>query len=286
MPEITVSAIIVTHNSAALILRCLESLMPQISGRDEIILFDNSSNDATVSSVKSTFPHIRIETSVKNLGFAAACNSAAAKASGHFLLFVNPDLMLDIDCFNQLVKFLSNQDDCGLVTARLRYPDGAFQPNCREYPSLENLVFSRGSFLRRLGIVRDRGRYTLPDFQEATAVPVASATCILITREFFRELDGFDPRFFLFMEDTDLCFRVRQAGKKIYFLPRAEAVHEWGRGAAVSRARRLYHHHHSLWKYFLKHHPNGFSLLLLPLLLVVNYILQLISTPGEMNTSG
>ena len=121
--------------------------------------------------------------------------------------------------------------------------------------------------------------YTLGDCSETTEIPAVSATCLMVERDFFLSLGGFDERFFLFMEDTDLCLRIGQAGRKIYFVPEAGAVHRWGTGASVSLAKRSWHHHRSVWKYFLKHYPNGFSLFLLPALLFVNFILRAIAGP-------
>jgi N-acetylglucosaminyl-diphospho-decaprenol L-rhamnosyltransferase len=107
-------------------------------------------------------------------------------------------------------------------------------------------------------------------------VPAAAATCLLTERELFKSVDGFDPRYFMFMEDTDLCRKLSLAGKKVYFIPGAGAIHRWGKGAHVSRARRLFYQHRSVWQYFLKHYPNGFSLFLLPLVLLINFTLKLL----------
>ncbi|UCD95478.1 MAG: glycosyltransferase family 2 protein, partial [Candidatus Zixiibacteriota bacterium] len=165
----------------------------------------------------------------------------------------------------------------GAVCARMRNPDGSFQATARRFPTMRNIFFSRGSMLEA-GIkpMLPAESYTLDDYSETTEVPAASATCLMIEKEFFRSLNGFDERFFLFMEDTDLCLRVRQAGRKIYFVPEAGAVHRWGTGSSVSVIKRSWLHHRSVWKYFLKHYPNGFSLFLLPVFLFVNFILRAI----------
>jgi len=108
---------------------------------------------------------------------------------------------------------------------------------------------------------------------------------VMIRRALFAEAGGFDKRFFMFMEDTDLSLRLCQLGYRNLFVPSAGGVHHWGKGSQAGRTRRVYYHHVSLWKYFLKHFPNGFSVVLLPLLLLVNFIL-VIMLPARGARSG
>ncbi|MCX6834819.1 MAG: hypothetical protein NTW07_06755, partial [candidate division Zixibacteria bacterium] len=122
---------------------------------------------------------------------------------------------------------------------------------------------------------------TLPDFRETTEVPAVAATMTMVRRALFAEAGGFDKRFFMFMEDTDLSLRLHQLGHRNLFTPTAGGVHHWGKGARAGRTRRAYYHHVSLWKYFLKHFPNGFSVMLLPVLLLANFLLvTILSTRG------
>jgi hypothetical protein len=145
------------------------------------------------------------------------------------------------------------------------------------------LIFSRGSALSGLLSSPDsrRERYTLPDFRETTEVPAVAATMTMVRRARFIEAGGFDKRFFMFMEDTDLSLRLHQLGHRNLFAPSAGGVHNWGKGSRAGRVRRAYYHHVSLWKYFLKHFPNGFSVMLLPVLLLANFLLVIaFSTRG------
>ncbi len=279
----SVTAVIVTFNSADSINNCLASLLPQLMpAGGEIILIDNKSTDSTVLSVKGRYPEVKIITSPKNIGFAAACNAAARSAVGEYLLFVNPDLILDDNAISMMIDCYERRGDCGIVTARLRHPDGRFQANCRQFPTISNIFLSRGSILQRYRLLKDNGAHTLPDYSEITSVPATSATCLMIRRSLFNELKGFDSRFFLFMEDTDLCQRTRQAGKSTYFTPHAGAIHLWGRGSNIAAWKRDFHQHFSVWKYFLKYYPNGFSVLALPALLAINFAVKtILKGPGR-----
>jgi GT2 family glycosyltransferase len=271
-----VSVIIVTHNSLPALTDCLESLGPAAAGLSfELIVVDNNSSDAGTGIVTERFPDSQIIENQTNRGFAAACNQGAKAASGEFLLFLNPDVQVDPGAVRALVEVAHVTDRAGLVSGRLRNPDGSFQATCRQFPTIQNMIFSRGSvFSRWFGPGRATARYTLPDSPETTEVSAVAATLVLINRELFVTMRGFDERFFMFMEDTDLSFRLYLADYHNLFAPTAGGVHRWGYGSDAGRIRRLRYHHLSIWKYFLRHFPNGFSVLLLPFLLFVNFCLK------------
>ena len=277
IPEVT--AIIVTYNSAECIHSCLVRLTNELEGIDgEIIVFDNNSSDNTVEQVKAFEPLCKIVESDKNLGFAAANNIAVENAHGKYILFANPDTILDEGSVSRLVSALKKQPDAGAVVGRMRNPDGSFQPTCRKVPNSRNIFLSRGSVLSRMMLPsKRRNPFTMDDFDKITEVPAAAATCMLIDREFFSRIGGFDNRFFLFAEDVDLSVRIRQNDRKVYFVPEAGAVHQWGKGARVSSVKRSMHHHVAVWKYFMKHYPNGFSLFVLPAALFLNFTIRAIT---------
>jgi len=279
----TVSVVIVTCNSLPSALTCLQRL--NASGSDavsQIIVVDNASKDGTTDAIRQTHPDVTIITNQDNLGFAYACNHGAEAATGEYLLFLNPDLEIDPDAISCLVAVARSTRKAGLVAGRLRYSDGAFQANCRNFPTVTNLLFSRGSVMGRLLLSRrslHAGFYSLPDYDCVTEVPAVAATMALIKRDLFRRMRGFDARFFLYMEDTDLSLRLHYAGFVNLFVPDAGGVHGFGQGSRIGRFKRSWYHHQSVWKYFLKHFPNGFSLILLPVLLTFNMILGAIVPP-------
>lgn len=271
---LTVSIIIVTHNSRATILDCL-SVIPAACGETsrEIIVIDNRSTDGTPDLIREKAAEVRIIQQTRNIGFGRACNAGALAAVGEYLLFLNPDAMLDSGAVPRLLNAQIGQSRTAFAVPRLRFPDGRFHPSCRHLPTIGNMVFSRGSSVMKI-VSQISGntstRYTLPDYGDTTPVPAVAGTVAMIPRALFMQVGGFDPRFFLYMEDTDLCARLGQNGYQHLFVPRAGAVHRWGRGSAAGKLIRIARHHMSVWKYFLKHYPNGFSVILLPLILLVN----------------
>ncbi|MFQ5452825.1 MAG: glycosyltransferase, partial [Candidatus Zixiibacteriota bacterium] len=224
------------------------------------------------------FPGAVIIKNKKNIGFAAACNLGAQKAHKDYLLFYNPDLLIDAGAVNNLLDVYRLKENVGAVTGRMRFPDGAFQATCRNFPTIYNILFSRGSALS--GLLLRKNNYTLPDFENLTEVPAVAGTLLLIKKKLFLLIDRFDERFFMYMEDTDLCLRLHRAGYKNYYVPTAGGVHWWGQGSQTGNSVRQWYHHSSVWKYFLKHFPNGFSLIVLPVILFINLLLK-IAFPGS-----
>lgn len=278
-----VSVIIVTYNSLPSLQECLKTLLHRTGEIDwELIVIDNNSVDGSASSVREHFPDATVIEQFRNLGFAAACNEGAGLATGEHLLFLNPDVLLDSGAIEALQQVLTSTEKAGVVSARLRFPDGSFQPTCRRWPTAGNLLFSRGSILSRL--LRQESRYTLPDQDSVSEVPACAGTAMMIDHSLFDRIGQFDRRYFMYMEDTDLCFRLGRSGYRNLFVPSAGGIHDWGKGSSVGQLRRKWYHHVSCWRYFLKHSPNGFSIVLLPALLLLNFLLAAI-LPG-MNREG
>lgn len=284
MSSDSLSIIIVSYNSLPALADCLHGLRAELRPAvDEVILVDNRSTDQSVATARQIIPGVHVIPNTKNRGFAKACNQGAEAARGEFLLFVNPDVLLDTGAITELRRALREHPEGGLAAARMRFADGRFQPTCRVFPTATNILFSRGSAVSRWF---GKSWYTLPDYGETTEVEAVAATCVMIRRSVFNKMDGFDERFFMFMEDTDLSLRLYRSGYANLFVPTAGGSHGWGTGASAGRLRRAWLHHHSVWQYFLKHAPNGFSMILLPVLLGINFMVIAIVPPRRTNGKG
>jgi len=264
---------------------CLESLRRSLESiPHELIVVDNASSDDSPTVARDIFPESEIILNRSNAGFAAGCNIGAKRAHGKYLLFLNPDVKVDLDGVAELRKTFSQKSKVGAATGRMRFSDGRFQPTCREFPTINNLIFSRGFFLSRwLG---SQGSYTLPDSNEVVEVPAAAATMMMVENNLFKSIGGFDNRFFVYLEDTDLCLRLNRSGFKNYFVPGAGGVHLWCRGSNSGRIRRSWYHHWSMWQYFLKHFPNGFALMVMPLLMLINFSLTVVTSAAASKGGG
>lgn len=269
-----ISIIIVNHLTSDILADCLHAI--DASNTDialEVIIVNNPSGQTLPDTNTIQFP-VRVVDTDERLGFGAACNFGAKLAGGDYLLFLNPDVVPAPDSISALYDWArSNPGD--FVTGRLTGRDGEFQPSCRRFPTIGNILFSRGSFLGRL-IKNTGGHYTYPDYASPETVDSAAAALLLVPRECFEALGGFDETFFMYMEDTDLCYRHFLHGGRTWYLPGADAVHGWGQSTGRYRFRRILWHHISVWKYFVKHYRSPGGILFVMVLLTANCCLSLL----------
>jgi glycosyltransferase involved in cell wall biosynthesis len=201
-----ITAIIVNRDGEATLGRCLESLDgPGI----EVVLVDNASEDGSLSLVRERFPKVTVLPQKSNLGFAAANNLAAEKASGEALLLLNNDAWLETGALELLANRLRGRSDVGLAAPRLEYPDGG--PQFAWSPV-------RGVFGEVIQILRnpfESHPWAHGTLMRATARLLGplwyTAACVLVRSEAWRSVGGFDERFFMYFEDVDLCIRLGNA---------------------------------------------------------------------------
>lgn len=269
------SVVIVNHYSEDVLGDCLAALAAGGPAQGlEIILVDNPARDNAPAFPIPAGLTVRRVVAGERLGFSAACNLGAAEAGGRFLLFLNPDVCVARPAPTKLMTALTEHRHVGAAVGRLITPEGRFQPSCRRFPTAARLTLSRGSILGRM-IRPKTGPYTLPDYSVPTEVEAAAAAMMMLRKEVFERIGGFDPGFFMYMEDTDLCYRLREGGYATLYVPEAEGVHLWGHSTARYRFRRLIWHHRSVWRYFVKHRAAGASRLVLAPALVANCLLSL-----------
>ncbi len=215
-----VSAIVLNYRSPKDAVCCIESLRKQTIASDmEILIVDNHSQDDSIGTFRATLssiPRVRIVENPSNEGFSRGNNMASRYAKGRFLLFVNPDNILPPDAVQRMVRVLDDNEDVGIVGPGLEYPNGMLRPSARAFPSLRDLV------RKRLMPRRWHKRYHQEIVEEPQAIRRVDwlvGACLLIRRELFEQLHGFDERFFLFFEDIDLCRRCHALGKQVLFAP-------------------------------------------------------------------
>ena len=248
-----VSAIVVSYNTRDDLLRCLEALGAQAGVPLETIVVDNASTDGTVDAVRARFPDVHLLANAANLGFSRANNLGLGRARGSFVLVLNSDCEVRPGAVAALCAILEARPEVAIVGPRTVGTDGA--PQVSFGPSLTPLAEWRQGRLVRGVKAGDadalrRARALADHEQEPDWV---SASCFLARRAVLEAIGGFDESFFLYEEDVDLCVRVRQAGGRILYTPRAEVVHHLGRSMerAPERARLEYHRSHL--RFYAKH---------------------------------
>ncbi|MGH3715146.1 MAG: glycosyltransferase family 2 protein [Micromonosporaceae bacterium] len=224
-----VSVIVVSYQTRELVLRCLAALRPGVPA--EVIVVDNGSSDGSADAIKAAFPQVTLVRLNQNIGWGRAVNAAAGHACGDYLLLLNPDAVGVGDVVSELAGFAAAYPENKLYTGRtLRADGGDDWLSCFALPSL----WGYACFALGLSSVFRHSRLfnpeSLPWYDRRTVreVPAASGCLLLVERAAFETLGGFDPRYFLYSEDTDLCARAAAYGWRPLLDPDAAVIHVGG----------------------------------------------------------
>jgi GT2 family glycosyltransferase len=244
---VSVSGVVVTHGSHPDLRRCLESLAPQV---DELVVVANLPLELELP------PGARLLENERPLGFGANVNRGVAETKSDFIVIANPDTEPAPDAVAILAEFASGGPRRGIVGPQLRYPDGRWQPSRRRFPTVSGTLVRRTP-LRYLArpFERQRGHYLL-DERPDEPVPAdwMLAAFLLLRRELFDELGGFDERFRLYGEDIELCYRAAKAGWERWYVPQAIVTHRYA--AEIDRklmTRRTLWHWRGIARFVRKH---------------------------------
>jgi GT2 family glycosyltransferase len=265
MPEQSkpmVSALVVSHNVKDLLLQCLRAFYATSDVPVEVVVVDNASTDGSAAAVTAEFPKATVLLEQKNLGYGRAANIGLERCQGRFVLLLNPDVTVDPQAVGRLSDFLMTRPEAGAVGPRVLMPDGSLDPDCRRSFPVPSTLFYRTVGLSRLFPKSPRfGRHNMGHVDEADMheMDAGSADCLMLRKTAVDRIGFFDPRYFMFGEDIDLCYRLKLGGWKVFYLPTARATHH--KRAATTKAQReaLYERHRAMWTYHFKHHAQDVS---------------------------
>ncbi len=244
------SVIIVSFNTCATLLRCLES----IAGTAPVCVVDNASSDGTQAAVRAHFPHVQLLALPTNRGFSVAVNAGARLVGGDCLLLLNPDTEVPPGGIAEMERGLLGRPHVAALGFRQVDASGAFQLAAGPYPSF------LGEAMRRLVQRRlDAGHAwmgRLMDRVLSRARPVAwvAGSSLLVRRVDFDRIGGFDEGFFLYFEDIDFCLRLQTQVGPIYYDPSVTILHHRGMSAATAPALARLAYRNSQLRFWEKHH--------------------------------
>jgi len=258
-----ISIIIVSWKVRDLLSECLKTLTSIENDFDyEIIVVDNNSQDQTAEMIAQDFPRVEFIGQAKNLGYAKACNLGAQKATGNFLLFLNPDTRWHQKVLSRLKNFTEDKDKVGAVGIKILNPDKSIQPSVRKLPTAISLVALQSKFhLLNKKILDDYLNKNF-DYQKTQPVEQVSGAFLFIKKEVFNNMNGFDQIFFTWFEEVDLCRRLLNSGYQNYYFSEVSIIHHgeqsFQQAGSLKKQlifnRSLKHYikkHHSSWLYFL-----------------------------------
>lgn len=271
-----VAVSIVSFNAKDYLKKCLEDLIRQkTSAGIEIWVLDNNSQDGCAEMVSKKFPKVKLIKSEKNLGFAAGQTQILKKAQADYFLIVNPDTRIPEDTVEKMIEFFKAYPECGVLSAKLVGFDGKIQSNGGDLPfglSLLSWLFN----LENLGIKANFHRSDKEFYNSKSNVGWVGGTFMMIKKEVFDKTGFFNPDYFMYVEDVDLCYRAGLLGYKIMINPDVSIRHKSGASSGNPRFYQWKSEFQNLILFYKKNIGN-ISALILKVLIILSVFFRMIA---------
>lgn len=257
------SVIIVNFNTKDKLQACLQSVSALKSRLDlEVWVVDNGSSDGSAAMVKTQFPEINLISNEKNYGFAKANNQAIRKSAGRHVLLLNSDVEVELETFDKMVTFMDNNPTVGISGCKVVKPDGLLdQASRRSFPDPASAFYRLTGLSRIFPNSQRFARYNLTYLPEDVITEVDSVVgaFLLIRREAVEKIGLLDEDYFMYGEDLDWCYRAKQAGYKVMYVPITQVVHDKGSSSKKIPVRMIYEFHRAMQIFYNKHYRNQYN---------------------------
>jgi N-acetylglucosaminyl-diphospho-decaprenol L-rhamnosyltransferase len=260
------AAVVVNYESGPLLLDCVRSLLADDGiGVPEVVVVDNGSTDGSVAALRRELPHVRVVDPGGNVGYATAANRGIAATTAPAVVVGNTDLTVAPGTGAALVARLDAEPDLAAVGPALFNPDGTQYPSARAHASTLDAVghavlgrlFPRNRFTRRYRQLDAR-------WDRPRDVDWVSGAFICLRRSAVDSVGGWDERYFMYMEDFDLCWRLRRLGWRVAYEPGGRVTHVQGASTAKRPYRMIVEHHRSAYRFLARRWRGPRRILLLP----------------------
>jgi GT2 family glycosyltransferase len=259
------AAVVVNFETGPLLVECIRSVLADSSaGPVELVVVDNRSRDDSLAVLFAAYPDVRVVRAPGNVGYARAANIGAASTKAPIVAVMNADTVLEPGTAGALVSRLEHESRLAACGPRIHNLDGSDYPGARTLPSIPVAI---GHGL--LGMWWPRNRFTVryrqldADPEVPRLVDWVSGAAIWLRRRALDDIGGWDERYFMYLEDTDLCWRLRKSGWEIAYEPAGVVLHVQGASASRRPYRMLLEHHRSAWR-FARARFTGVRAVLLP----------------------
>lgn len=265
------SIIIVSFNSANLLAECLDSILEYPPEQDyRIIVVDNNSSDGSQELVRKKFPEVELIANSSNIGFAAANNRAIKSTESDFILLLNSDCQVYEHSLDELLGFIESENQAGIIGPKIINSDGSIQYSCRKFPS----IIDAGLHSILVNIAPDNPfsrKYKLADISRDKPFEVdwVSGSCMLIRRKALADTGLMDEKYFMYVEDIDICFQMWKNNWIVFYYPYAEILHHIGGSTNTGKAAASVRMQKSIFYFFRKNYTKSWKVLLIPVILIV-----------------
>lgn len=260
--SVDVSIILVNYKTPELTLSAIESVYQSISEYHyEIILVDNHSCDGIVERVRSAYPQVRVIGNEENAGFAKANNQGIRIANGRYVLLLNSDTIVRTDTLDVMVSFMDGHPQVGASGCKVVLPDGSLDKACRRgFPTPSASFYYAFGFSKLFPNVPRFNQYQLGylDPDESYPVDCLVGAFMLVRKEAIDQIGLLDEEFFMYGEDIDWCYRIKQAGWEIFYYPQTSITHYKGASSRRKPFKIVYEFHRAMWLFHRKHYQKKY----------------------------
>ncbi len=261
---IKLSVIIVNYNVKEFILNSIASVKKAAKNISaEIIVIDNASQDGSPEVIAQKFPDVKLIANKENIGFGKANNQGLEIARGEFVLLLNPDTLVRENTFDKMIEFMNENPEAGLATCKVLNPDGTLQLACRRSFPRPWVSFTKITGLSSLfpkSKLFAKYNLTYLDENKSYEVDAVSGSFMFLRREAVTDVGGFDPDFFMYGEDLDLCYRIKSKGWKVFYYPGTEIIHYKGESAKRSSIDETRYFYNAMSLFVEKHFSSSWLL--------------------------
>ena len=258
--NLDLSLIFINYYSKESLKNVLFSIKNYYDENLEIIIFNNSPEEK-LEDLKEIYLNIKIINSEKNLGFTKGCNIAVNNSNKKYILILNPDILFINEFISYGIKFLEENKDFGAVGFKILNSDGTIQKeSLRNFPTPLNTLLK---FLNLDSLLKIRYSYFDRELDKSKEANILSGACMLIRKETFLSINGFDESFFLYGDDIDLCIRLKNKGWKLYYLPIESVIHYKGGSLYKYSFKRIFYSHRAMFLFSKKYYSKNLILLLI-----------------------
>ncbi len=262
-PHKKLSIVVVNYNVKNLLKKCLESIFKYEKDIElEVIVVDNNSKDHSQEMLKRDFPRIKLIENKRNVGFSRACNQGIKQSQGRYILLLNPDTEFTSGGFKKMIDFMASKPEVGICGPKMMDQEGNIQFSCRSFPSYLTAISSSQSILNRIfpeNFLSQKYLLREKDHSQISEVDWVSGSCLLTKREMFEKIGLLDERFYMYVEDVDLCYRAKKSGFSVFYFPEVMVIHHIGKSTQKEEFIMQVEHHRSMYYFYKKHHnPNVF----------------------------
>lgn len=241
-----ISIIIVNYNVYKDLLICIENLKAALKGfKHEIIVIDNNSTDRNIENITALFPEIKLILNKNNSGFGYANNLGMKYSTGKYILLINPDIIVSEDSVKNLYNFMENEPSAGSCGPLQSKPNAGIEHYYTFFPSLYSRLMQEFRLYMTAPVMKQRFFNFIDDnikIGKPFKVDWIMGSCLMVRREIYNKIGGFDEAFFLYEEETEWQYRMSKEGWSAYMIPTARVIHN--HHSSASKLGMLFVHYH------------------------------------------